>query len=543
MNEQYNNMSLLDLVNSFPDWKNILSSDPFHITIKEKDDYVLLKYSQFETDMSFPAAQQCRGCILRKNTDGSYSYVCRPFDKFFNYGEEHAAEIDWSTARIMEKVDGCFSGEDYVLLANNEKIKFKTLYRQFQEGRKIEVLSYDFETGKIEPAAVVGVSRKKCNEDEWLTVEFQGVYGEICQPESSCIATVTKNHVFFVKEGDEIIEKTAEHLVSGDTVLSVSYGRAKTEEQVLLEGKVKNVTQGMNVHNTDRYIRNTKFDLEVEKNHNYFCHGVLVHNSLMKTWHDEGKWHLSTNGNIDAFTAPAGEKELSFGDIFVRALGMDIQSFGSSLDISRTYMFELTSPDTQVVISYPDSVYYLSSRRTDTGEEIFDIPEFPKGAKIRYPKQYAMKTLDDVIAAARGMSKDEEGFVVNDASGNRIKVKSPEYLLAAKMQMNGAVTVKRIFQMLKNDILDDFLAYAPQHTEKTEKVLNAVDEFCRKADDEWEKVNSMEYADQKEFASAVSKSPLRSYLFMKRKAPDLTARDWLLRVSVKSALSFLDFTE
>ena len=97
--------------------------------------------------------------------------------------------------------------------------------------------------------------------------------------------------------------------------------------------------------------------------------------------------------------------------------------------------------------------------------------------------------------------------------------------------------------MLKNDILDDFLAYAPQHTEKTEKVLNAVDEFCRKADDEWEKVNSREYADQKEFASAVSKSPLRSYLFMKRKAPDLTSRDWLLRVSVKTAMSFLDFVE
>jgi T4 RnlA family RNA ligase len=32
--------------------------------------------------------------------------VARPFDKFFNLGEGHAAAIDWSTARVQEKLDG-----------------------------------------------------------------------------------------------------------------------------------------------------------------------------------------------------------------------------------------------------------------------------------------------------------------------------------------------------------------------------------------------------------------------------------------------------
>ena len=60
-----------------------------------------------------------------------------------------------------------------------------------------------------------------------------------------------------------------------------------------------------------------------------------------------------------------------------------------------------------------------------------------------------LNNLDDVITVAKDLSRDEEGFVVRDDNGNRIKVKSPEYLLAAKVQMNGQVTDKRIFEYIK----------------------------------------------------------------------------------------------
>jgi hypothetical protein len=65
---------------------------------------VHLKYNQIESPFAEPVVQNCRGLILDESND--WAIVCRSFDKFFNYGEILAAAIDWSTARVEEKLDG-----------------------------------------------------------------------------------------------------------------------------------------------------------------------------------------------------------------------------------------------------------------------------------------------------------------------------------------------------------------------------------------------------------------------------------------------------
>ena len=64
---------------------------------------VLLKYDIF-SPMGEKAVQQCRGIILDSQRD--YEVVCRSFDKFFNLHEGHAAQIDWPSAQVLEKLDG-----------------------------------------------------------------------------------------------------------------------------------------------------------------------------------------------------------------------------------------------------------------------------------------------------------------------------------------------------------------------------------------------------------------------------------------------------
>jgi hypothetical protein len=71
---------------------------------REDPNLVLFKYSQIESPMGVPLVQECRGVILDENNE--WEVVARPFDKFFNFGEGHAKEIDWSTARVQEKLDG-----------------------------------------------------------------------------------------------------------------------------------------------------------------------------------------------------------------------------------------------------------------------------------------------------------------------------------------------------------------------------------------------------------------------------------------------------
>ena len=65
---------------------------------------VLLKYNQIFSPMNEAVVQECRGLILDEADD--WCVVSHPFDKFFNAGEPNAAAIDWTTARVFEKLDG-----------------------------------------------------------------------------------------------------------------------------------------------------------------------------------------------------------------------------------------------------------------------------------------------------------------------------------------------------------------------------------------------------------------------------------------------------
>jgi hypothetical protein len=64
---------------------------------------VQLKYNQIDSPMGDPLVQECRGVIF---DTADWRIVARPFNKFFNQGEGHAAPIDWQTARVQEKLDG-----------------------------------------------------------------------------------------------------------------------------------------------------------------------------------------------------------------------------------------------------------------------------------------------------------------------------------------------------------------------------------------------------------------------------------------------------
>lgn len=64
---------------------------------------ISLKYDQ-KSPFASQIVRECRGLVLDESDD--WKIISRGFDKFFNHGEGHAAEIDWKTARVQEKLDG-----------------------------------------------------------------------------------------------------------------------------------------------------------------------------------------------------------------------------------------------------------------------------------------------------------------------------------------------------------------------------------------------------------------------------------------------------
>ncbi len=97
---------LLPFINAHPDWRELLAQNPYSISIKDAGRYTIFSYSQSDSDFNDPIVRECRGCIIKDAGSESMIPVCQPFYKFGNYGESYCPEIDWSTARVQEKVDG-----------------------------------------------------------------------------------------------------------------------------------------------------------------------------------------------------------------------------------------------------------------------------------------------------------------------------------------------------------------------------------------------------------------------------------------------------
>lgn len=73
------------------------------IKVKRAGGYILLDYCQINSPKLDPIVKECRGLILDEET---LDVACRSFDRFFNYGEGDAQNLDFKGCKVVEKVDG-----------------------------------------------------------------------------------------------------------------------------------------------------------------------------------------------------------------------------------------------------------------------------------------------------------------------------------------------------------------------------------------------------------------------------------------------------
>lgn len=215
-----------------------------------------------------------------------------------------------------------------------------------------------------------------------------------------------------------------------------------------------------------------------------------IDGSLIKVWYDD-TWHISTNGTIDAFKAElGGVKFESFGDYFLDTLAIYtppyifrdcFTEFTYQLNEEYTYMFELVGPYNRVVIPYEEArLYFLGARNKYTGEERFCTEAEKKdlGVAVTFhkPVRYSLSSLEDCIKVTENFGWDQEGFVVADANFNRIKVKSPAYVLAHFMRNNNVITRKHLIRVVLENEVEEFLCYASDYKDcllETQKLMRA----------------------------------------------------------------------
>lgn len=252
-----------------------------------------------------------------------------------------------------------------------------------------------------------------------------------------------------------------------------------------------------------------------------------VDGSLIKMWFNEGDWHISTNGTIDAFKCDCGDT--TFGDLVLEAT-RSLPFFWSKLRPSYTYMFELTSPQNQLVCQYGDKpqLWYLGCRNM---VNFCEEPPHLYVEGLQFPHVFNFNSLDECIAAAHLLGSNEEGWVCVDSNYNRIKIKGDEYLRISRIRENGPLTFRRVVELWQSDSLDDYLAYFPNCKDL---VVNCVAQIQHL-------INSMEQdyisipigLERKEFAAYASKSKYAAYLFARLDNKVNSAADYLHSASVK----------
>lgn len=206
--------------------------------------------------------------------------------------------------------------------------------------------------------------------------------------------------------------------------------------------------------------------------------GEKIDGSLIKIVNVGDNLLISTNGTILASKASVAEqigcKYSTFGDIVAEQLDVvfeksdwqkKLQEEGRYIFFEEgyTYMFELCSPWTRVVVPHKENkLYFLGKRNNETFEETY-FTDDPIMSKIfDTPKVFPLKSIDECLAATKEMPWDEEGYVVCDAKFNRVKVKSAAYLAVHRLKGNGVLSYARAIEIVRTNEIDEVIAYFPE---------------------------------------------------------------------------------
>lgn len=205
-----------------------------------------------------------------------------------------------------------------------------------------------------------------------------------------------------------------------------------------------------------------------------------IDGSIMSVWFARGKWHLSTNGTIDAFKAELNGvgPYKTFGELFESVLPLSRFSEFSNILAHQCYTFELVSPYNKVVIDYPETkVYLLSIRNMNTLVEhpLDEVAEFANRFGFTMPQFYYMNDEAGFRRLVEQMPEGHEGIVVRDENGERVKIKTLLYFEMHRAKNNGVITLERIVDLIRANDHYEFLSYFPEYQSVFDDVKRQID--------------------------------------------------------------------
>ena len=288
-----------------------------------------------------------------------------------------------------------------------------------------------------------------------------------------------------------------------------------------------------------------RYDLQTQKNNNFFANNVLVHNSLIVAYYYDGAWQVATTGSADASGEVFGFG-FTFAELFQRTfstqrvawavetgfadeLGRDdvVLVDGKAektlpnpfTDTDLCYLFELMTPYNRVVVPHKTSkVVLLGARNRVTGDYVDVTIE-----GVPNVREFPLNSFEGIISSFEAINGlDQEGYVVVDGAGNRVKVKHPQYVALHHLKDN--MGPKWLAKVVVSGEVPELLVAFPEYEEELNKVKDKYEALVAEAEATYEQHCTL--MEQKDFAMAVKDKSYSAILFSLRSGKVDTVRHW-----------------
>lgn len=246
-----------------------------------------------------------------------------------------------------------------------------------------------------------------------------------------------------------------------------------------------------------------------------------VDGSFIQVFWYKDRWYMTTRGTIEG-TGNVNMFNMTFRQLFDLTV-KQYPDFYVKLDKRVCYIFELVSPESQVVKPYAERALYLTGVRDRADFCELDYAFISNEAKllgVKCPKRYPFDDVDGLLALAGGLKNLDEGFVCVDYSGpvngsfRRVKVKNPGYVAVAHMKESGGKSIRSLMRLIWTGEEGEFVSYFPQFVTIISKLKAAYDKFLPKITVDIEKAKDMRGYSRKDFAVWAQSTTCPSIMFL-----------------------------
>ena len=234
-----------------------------------------------------------------------------------------------------------------------------------------------------------------------------------------------------------------------------------------------------------------------------------VDGSLICVFRNEGQWEITTRGSF----YPRTDNSLDFAEEFLR-LYNDLDKLNQEI----SYQFELVSKNNRIVTWYDEEwVVLIGARNNIFGNEYTQSQLRIEASFLNVPvaKTYSLiNNKEEIKNLFSRLKPDEEGFVVRDGRGNRIKMKQESYIKLSRIKN---LHDEDIFEyvMGRSEIDQEYLQKCPEVLVRIKEISNMVERVEEAIGDAFaDAIDGLESDERKEYALKIQNNPYKKMLFL-----------------------------